>query len=164
MMMKSLLKKLQDILEHFFNSRNELNLSPSMLNPSNKPSEKDINLEPVSVGTMNKLQIIFTKLVAKLIIYAGSNNMGLTFGEAYRPPETAALYAKQGRGIKNSLHCQRLAVDFNLFINGIYQEKSEAYKPLGEFWESLSASEYKCIWGGRFIERSDGNHFQIEWR
>jgi len=48
-------------------------------------------------------------------------------------------------------------VDFNLFINGRYQDKSEAYLPLGEYWESLGGS-----WGGRFKSNPDGNHFSLE--
>ncbi len=65
---------------------------------------------------------------------------------------------KNGKGIANSLHCQRLAVDFNLFINGIYQTDTAAYKPLGEYWESLGGA-----WGGRFKSRPDGNHFSFEY-
>ncbi|HFO5822228.1 TPA: M15 family metallopeptidase, partial [Escherichia coli] len=80
----------------------------------------------------------------------------LTFGEAYRTPEQAALNAKSGKGIRNSLHTLRLAVDFNLFINGKYQADTDAYRPLGEYWESIGGT-----WGGRF-SRADGNHFSLE--
>lgn len=77
--------------------------------------------------------------------------------EAYRTPEQAKLNAQKGSGIANSLHCQRLAVDFNLFINGEYQTRTEAYRELGEYWESLGGA-----WGGRFKNRPDGNHFSLE--
>ncbi|EOT8011848.1 TPA: M15 family metallopeptidase, partial [Escherichia coli] len=56
----------------------------------------------------------------------------------------------------NSLHTLRLAVDFNLFINGKYQADTDAYRPLGEYWESIGGT-----WGGRF-SRADGNHFSLE--
>lgn len=98
----------------------------------------------------------FTVMVGKLIQHATDNGYGLTFSEAYRTPEQAALNAKKGSGIANSLHTQRLAVDFNLFIGGVYQTDSSAYRPLGEYWESLGGS-----WGGRF-KRPDGNHFSLE--
>ncbi|MCF4091851.1 M15 family metallopeptidase, partial [Escherichia coli] len=68
----------------------------------------------------------------------------------------AALNAKSGKGIRNSLHTLRLAVDFNLFINGEYQADTDAYRPLGEYWESIGGT-----WGGRF-SRADGNHFSLE--
>ncbi|MBW5823212.1 M15 family metallopeptidase [Yersinia enterocolitica] len=98
----------------------------------------------------------FTTMVARLITYANEQGYGLTFGEAYRTPEQAKLNAQKGSGIANSLHCQRLAVDFNLFIDGEYQTRTEAYRPLGEFWESIGGA-----WGGRF-KRPDGNHFSLE--
>ena len=60
-------------------------------------------------------QNTFTGMVAKLIVFAQSKGYKLTFGEAYRTPEQAKLNAKTGAGISNSLHTQRLAVDFNLF-------------------------------------------------
>ena len=103
--------------------------------------------------TLGAKQRLFTRLVAQLIDYAYSQGFELTFSEAYRTPEQAALNAKSGSGISNSLHTKRLAVDLNLFIGGVYQDKSEAYRPLGEFWESLGGS-----WGGRF-SKPDGNHF-----
>ena len=107
--------------------------------------------------TLSEKQQLFTQLIAQLIEWAGNHGYRLTFGEAYRTPEQAKLNAKSGAGIANSLHTQRLAVDFNLFINGQYQTSTEAYTPLGEYWESLGG-----VWGGRFKTRPDGNHFSLE--
>lgn len=107
--------------------------------------------------TLSEKQQLFTALIADLIHWAQSKGYRLTFGEVYRTPEQAALNAKKGSGISNSLHTQRLAVDFNLFINGVYQTQTEAYRPLGEYWESLGG-----CWGGRFKSRPDGNHFSLE--
>lgn len=113
--------------------------------------------------TLGQKQRRFTKLVGLLIEYAYNNGMELTFGDAYRSPEQARANAARGAGIVNSLHCERLAVDFNLFIGGKYQTDSAAYKQLGEYWESLGPD---CAWGGRFKDsagrpRPDGNHFSI---
>lgn len=107
--------------------------------------------------TLSEKQQLFAVRIANLIHWADSKGYRLTFGEAYRTPEQAALNAKKGSGISNSLHTQRLAVDFNLFINGVYQTQTEAYRPLGEYWESLGGS-----WGGRFKSNPDGNHFSLE--
>lgn len=97
----------------------------------------------------------FTRMVGDLIAFAYARGCELTFGEAYRTPEQAALNAAKGIGIGKSLHTMRLAIDFNLFVDGVYQTDSEAYRPLGEYWESLGGS-----WGGRF-SKPDGNHFSL---
>jgi hypothetical protein len=111
--------------------------------------------------TLSEKQRFFTKLIAVLIEKAYDLGYELTFGEAYRDPRWAAQLAAMGKGIKNSLHIQRLAVDLNLFKNGQYLTDSEAYRTLGEFWESLSTGTIRCCWGGRF-SRPDGNHFSVE--
>ncbi|MBC4010444.1 M15 family metallopeptidase [Morganella morganii] len=103
-------------------------------------------------------QNTFTGMVAKLIVFAQSKGYKLTFGEAYRTPEQAKLNAKAGSGISNSLHTQRLAVDFNLFdASGKWLTATSDFTELGEYWESLGGS-----WGGRFKTRPDGNHFSLE--
>lgn len=106
--------------------------------------------------TLSEKQQLFAVMIADLIHWAQAHGYRLTFGEAYRTPEQAALNAKTGKGIRNSLHTLRLAVDFNLFINGEYQTDSNAYRPLGEYWESIGGT-----WGGRF-RHADGNHFSLE--
>lgn len=106
--------------------------------------------------TLSQQQRLFTRLVGELISWAYANGFELTFGEAYRTPEQAARNAKVGKGIANSLHIQRLAIDLNLFVNGVYQTSTEAHRPLGEYWESLGGS-----WGGRF-SKPDGNHYSLE--
>lgn len=107
--------------------------------------------------TLGQKQRKFTLLVSRLIQWAYDNGYELTFGEAYRTPEQAALNAQRGSGIANSLHTSRLAVDMNLFIEGVYQTTSEAYRPLGDFWKTLDPD---CAWGGDF-SRPDGNHFSL---
>ncbi|WP_118985437.1 MULTISPECIES: M15 family metallopeptidase [unclassified Photorhabdus] len=105
--------------------------------------------------TLSEKQQLFTVLIAQLILWADERGYHLTLGEAYRTPEQAKLNAQTGKGIANSLHIQRLAIDLNLFIRGKYQTNSHAYLPLGEYWESLGGT-----WGGRF-SRPDGNHFSL---
>lgn len=103
------------------------------------------------------MQFQFTAMVGQLIRFAYDNGYTLTFGEAYRTPEQCALNAQKGTGIVNSLHAKRLAVDFNLFYAGVYLTKTEDYRELGEYWESIGGS-----WGGRF-SKPDGNHFSLEF-
>lgn len=107
---------------------------------------------------LGEKQRYFTMLVGKLIDYAYTNGYELTFGDAYRDPRLAALNAQQGKGITHSLHTQRLAVDFNLFKDGIYLPDSKDYALLGEFWKTLDPL---CCWGGDFLPVPDGNHFSL---
>lgn len=106
--------------------------------------------------TLREKQSLFAVLVARLIQYATGLEYELTFGETYRSKEEAERLAKLGLGIKNSLHCVRLAVDLNLFKDGIYLSSTEAHRPLGEWWER---QDPLCRWGGRF---GDGNHYSLE--
>lgn len=106
--------------------------------------------------TLNEKQWEFLKCVAKLIQFAEEKGFMLTGGELFRTPEQAALNAQRGTGIRHSVHMDRLAIDLNLFVNGQFQQTSEAHRPLGEYWESLHPL---ARWGGRF---NDGNHYSFE--
>ncbi len=108
--------------------------------------------------TLSEKQTIFALNIAKLILWAAQNGYGLTFGEAWRSDAQAALYAKQGKGIANSLHRLRLAVDFNLFVQGQFLETPEAHAPLGKYWKTLHALNR---WGGDFTTK-DANHYSME--
>ena len=108
------------------------------------------------VLTLRQKQSLFVRLIARLIIEVDRRGYELTFGECWRPPETAALYARQGRGNKRSLHSLRLAFDLNLFKNGVYLRTTAAHQPLGEWWEQ---QHELCRWGGRF---ADGNHYSLK--
>ncbi len=86
----------------------------------------------------------------------------MTMGEGYRPPELAKLYASEGRGIANSLHTKRLAVDLDAFSGDVYLDgSSDSHIPIltkiGELWESLNPL---CAWGARF-SRKDYNHYSF---
>ena len=107
--------------------------------------------------TLGAKQRRFTECVGRLILWAYENGYELTFGDAYRSPEQAAANAKAGTGIANSLHTQRLAVDFNLFVDGAYQTTTEAHRPLGDYWKSL---DQDARWGGDFT-KPDGNHYSF---
>jgi hypothetical protein len=112
--------------------------------------------------TLRRKQSAFALLVAALIFKAYELGYEVTLGEAYRSKEEAARLAAAGAGIKASLHTVRLAVDLNLFLDGVFLKASEDYRALGEFWERQSTEAIQCCWGGRFQPRSDGNHFSIQ--
>lgn len=107
--------------------------------------------------TLLEQQWLFSSLAPTLIKHALWLGFQVTFGEAFRTAEQAAWNAEHGLGIVKSLHRERLAIDLNLFKNGIFLKQSEDYLPLGEWWE---AQDPLCCWGGRF-KKPDGNHFSL---
>lgn len=108
---------------------------------------------PVPTETLRQKQSRFAMMVPLLINKAFELGFEVTLGEAYRSEWEAARLAKEGLGIKRSLHCDRLAIDLNLFKNGVLLTKTEDHRPLGEWWERIGGT-----WGGRF---KDGNHYSL---
>lgn len=108
--------------------------------------------------TLRQKQSVFASLVPLLITKAEDLGFEVTIGEVYRSPEETERLFKLGKGIKNSLHELKLAIDLNLFLHGKYLSSTQSYKPLGEWWEAQSFDEIKCYWGGRF---GDGNHYSV---
>lgn len=108
--------------------------------------------------TLRQKQSIFAKLAAQLILHIYKAGYEVTFGDTFRSPEEAERLSKAGLGIKSSLHTKRLALDLNLFKDGVYLTKTEDHQKFGEWWEKQSTDSYTCHWGGRF---KDGNHYSI---
>jgi hypothetical protein len=108
--------------------------------------------------TIGEKQRLFVPLVAKLISFAYANGYEMSFGDAYRSPEQATINAAKGVGIWNSLHTKRLAIDLNLFRNGVYLQDTDSYEKVGSYWKTLHPL---ARWGGDF-SKPDGNHFSLE--
>jgi len=112
---------------------------------------------------MVEKQARFTRAIGVFIHKASSLGYFLTFGEAWRPDFVAEYYAKTGKGIKNSLHCLRLAVDLNTFYRSEWLDGKQEYhiphlETLGKIWEGL---DKEARWGGRF-QKKDYNHYSFE--
>ena len=105
--------------------------------------------------SLREKQSLFAQLLYKFLKKVYGLGYEVTLGEAYRTKEQAAWNAEKGIGIKNSLHCLRLAIDLNVFKDGKYLSKTADLLPLGEVWESMHEL---ATWGGRF---GDGNHFSL---
>jgi hypothetical protein len=110
--------------------------------------------EKVTLGAQQRR---FLPFVAKLIQWTYEQGFELTAGELYRTPEQAAFNAVNGVGITHSLHTQRLAVDLQLFKDGVYLTDPAAYRPLGEYWKTLDPD---CCFGGDF-KTVDADHFSL---
>ena len=67
------------------------------------------------------------------------------------------VYNKKSKQVK-SKHCDRLAADLILIKDGKPIWEGEAYRPLGEKWESLGGR-----WGGRFGITPDKYATSIGW-
>lgn len=107
--------------------------------------------------TLGQKQELFSRLLAEFVCWVYSRGYAIRWGEVYRPPETAELYAKQGKGIRNSNHCKKLAADLFLVENGKVTWEFADYYVLGEKWKSMHEL---CRWGGDFKGR-DAVHFSI---
>lgn len=106
---------------------------------------------------MSALQEQFAQSAALLIQKAKELGYGVTLGEAWRSPQQAALNAAAGTGISNSLHTERLAIDINLFLNGVYITDTTGHRTLGAWWKTLGGN-YR--YGGDF-SKPDPNHYSI---
>ena len=101
----------------------------------------------------------FTYNVSKLIKFAYRDGLELTFGEVWRSNDEQKRLVEVGLSkVDHSNHQDRLAVDFNLFIDGKYITDKEKYRPLGEYWETLGGR-----WGGRFGVKESNYDTQVGW-
>ena len=91
-------------------------------------------------------QAKFTHMIALLILHAEQFGFKLTFGDAHRDKRC-------GYGHKDSLHKLRLAVDFNLFIDGEYIKDQRGHDELHAYFESIGGSS--MIW-------EDPCHYSLE--
>jgi hypothetical protein len=113
--------------------------------------------------TLLQTQQTFSTLIARLLLLAKEMGYSVTFGQAYRSEAQAAVYAQEKKGIPNSLHTSRLAIDLNLFQEDKYLDKTEDHLPLGEAWEKMGKKiGVETVWGGRF-SKPDGNHYSIKF-
>jgi hypothetical protein len=105
--------------------------------------------------TLVQKQQRFALMVKALIGQAADMGYKLTFGECWRTKEQAEWNAEHGIGIRDSLHCERLAIDLNLFRGTKYLTNVDDYKVLGKWWEGQGGA-----WGGHW---GDGNHFSLPY-
>jgi hypothetical protein len=101
-------------------------------------------------------RIRFSKQIAALLLWGNSHeNWEVAFGQDFDEADPK----EKRRHRKGSLHYLGLANDLALYIDGVYQTKTEAYRPLGERWK-LQAPDNR--WGGDFKVK-DGNHFSVSF-
>ena len=109
---------------------------------------------------LNSLQQEFTEALGELLVWCSKNDYPVILAEAYRTKEQAEIYARTGKGIKNSAHCKKLAVDLFRVVDGKVTWDKEEYRPVGERWKAI---HNLSRWGGDFVRR-DAVHFSFEYR
>lgn len=109
---------------------------------------------PMTLGQKQKL---FARMVPRLLDEVHARGFECTFGDAFRDPRVFGAPGKGlGYGNASSCHKLRLAIDLNLFRDGVFLTTTEAHRQLGEWWEQ---QHELARWGGRF---QDGNHYSFE--
>jgi hypothetical protein len=108
--------------------------------------------------TLNQKQVLFTATLGKFLAWCAQRGYEVILAEVFRTNEQAAIYAKAGKGIKNSVHTKKLAGDMFLMKNGKITWDADDYAPLGKKWKSMHEL---CRWGGDFKGR-DAVHFSFE--
>src|SRR5271157_5614640 len=94
-------------------------------------------------------QFIFAKNIALLLQFIFASGYFCSVGEAFRTKEQAIWDQSNHTGIVASLHCERLAMDLNLFNrDGKYLDDKKDYEVIGKYWENLNP---RNRWGGRWI-------------
>ena len=97
----------------------------------------------------------FAKMLPRLIDKAHELGFEVSIGDVFRDPRVHGIFGvKKGYSAAKSVHKLKLAVDINLFWNGVLVRDTKGHQQLGEWWESQGGS-----WGGRF---NDGNHYSLE--
>jgi len=120
--------------------------------------------------SLSDKQWVFLQNVGNLIMWAAKNGYKLTGGELYRSEDQQWLYYN-GKTIEegelvtvprksktmNSKHLKRMAIDLNIFKNGVLTYDLNDVEPLGRYWESLNTNNR---YGG-FWKWKDVPHFQM---
>ncbi len=103
-------------------------------------------------------QATFLLDACKLIQFANEKGFQVTGGELFRTPEQQQIYVKTGRSkTMNSKHLSRLAIDLNIFKDGVLLYDVEKLKEIGQYWESLSPNNSAGMFWKSF---KDVPHFE----
>ena len=120
------------------------------------PLRKDIPFVP--------RQEQFCLNAAKLILFINASGYKCTFGETLRTKEQAQIYAKEHKGIVDSNHLYKLAVDLNLFKDGVYITDVKEYKQFADYCLTLNKNNEA---GYYFKDKNgkqmfDSGHFEMD--
>ena len=109
-------------------------------------------------------QDLFMGDLARLVEWVRSRGLVVTGGELWRTKDQQQIYFRVGKSrTMASRHCDRLAVDLNIFkvrpedgLPVLTYEKADLQE-VGDYWESL---DEKNSWGGNWAGFLDTSHFE----
>lgn len=124
---------------------------------------------------LSEKQQEFTFDISLLIQYAYGLGIRLTIGEGWRTPDQvllnfygykvvkteSGLKLEKSKKVSNTLHSKhqdRLAMDFNFFLDGELIHDHPLIDHLGEYWKRLRPDVNR--WGGDFKSLNDPYHFE----
>ncbi len=107
--------------------------------------------------SLNKKQVRFTATLGRFLVWCADNGFEVIGAELYRTPEQAEIYARQGKGIKKSVHRKKLAIDLFRLKDGTITWDTEDYRTMGEKWKTMDPD---ARWGGD-MRRRDAVHFSF---
>lgn len=109
--------------------------------------------------TLREQRILFSRLISELVLWVNQQpGYACAYDQVKRTATEAAENAKKGTGISRSLHVDGLAADLLLYMDGVYQERSESHAFIGKQWKRMHPL---ARWGGDF-SKPDGNHYSLE--
>lgn len=105
---------------------------------------------------LGQKQELFMRLLPRLIDKVHSLGFDIRGGDLFRDPRVHGhIGFKSSYSHRNSCHKLKLAIDLNLFKDGVYLKSGIEHKAIGEWWEMQHPL---CRWGGRF---RDSNHYSL---
>jgi hypothetical protein len=110
--------------------------------------------------TLNEKQVEFTRTLGHFIVWCFRNDYEVIGAELFRTKEQAEIYAASGKGILNSVHRLKLAIDLFRVVGGSVSWDNKDYEPLGKKWKAMHPD---ARWGGDFSNR-DAVHFSFEYK
>jgi hypothetical protein len=107
--------------------------------------------------TLGQKQRQFMRVLPRLLDYLHSLGYECTEGDGHRNPKVfGEMGESMGYGHPNSCHKIKLAIDINLFRDGVYLQGIDAergHNLLHDFWDTL---------GGAERIKHDLNHYSFE--
>jgi hypothetical protein len=98
------------------------------------------------------------RTLAAFLSWCFQNGYLIIGAELYRTKEQAEIYKAQGKGILNSIHRLKMAIDLFRYLDGNVTWDADDYQEMGEKWKSMHPL---ARWGGDFKNR-DAVHFSFE--
>lgn len=103
--------------------------------------------------TLREQRCLFARLIAEHTLWLIQQGYEVAYDEG---TERITVKDPTSDHMKNSVHHVGLAMDINLYKDGVWLDKTSQHKISGDKWKTRHEL---CRWGGDF---GDGNHYSFE--